>query len=99
MRPLGNLPGHFYSMPLVINNFGDIVGHSSDASFDERRAFLYANGAIHDLNDLIPRHSGWFLFEANGINDRGEIVGTGIYRERRRAFLLKPIHPFQPGLR
>jgi probable HAF family extracellular repeat protein len=99
VRSLGNLPGHFYSMPLVINNFGHIVGQSSDSRFDERRAFLYANGVLHDLNDLIPRHSGWFLVEANGINDQGEIVGTGICRERRRAFLLKPIHPFQPGLR
>jgi len=95
MRSLGNLPGHFYNMPLVINNFGHIVGQSADSSFDERRAFLYANGAIHDLNDLIPRGSGWLLFEANGINDRGEIVGTGIHRERRRAFLLKPIQPFR----
>ena len=51
-------------MPLVINNFGHIVGQSSDSRFDERRAFLYANGVLHDLNDLIPRHSGWFLFEA-----------------------------------
>jgi len=99
LKSLGNLPGHFYNMPRDINNSGHIAGESSDAQFGERRAFLYANGVLHDLNDLIPRRSGWFLVEANGINDRGEIVGTGIYHERRRAFLLKPIHPFQLGLR
>jgi probable HAF family extracellular repeat protein len=99
MRSLGNLSGHFYNTPRDINNFGHIVGESSNARFEERRAFLYANGVLHDLNDLIPRRSGWFLVEANGINDRGEIVGTGIYRERRKAFLLKPLQPFRLGSR
>ena len=99
MRSLGNLRGHFHNLPVDINNFGHIVGESSDAHFNERRAFLYADGVIRDLNDLIPRRSGWFLFEANGINDRGEIVGRGIHRNRPKAFVLKPIHPFQIGPR
>ena len=99
MRSLGNLRGHFHNLPVDINNFGHIVGESGDPHFNERRAFLYADGVIRDLNDLIPRRSGWFLVEANGINDRGEIVGRGIHRNRPKAFILKPIHPFQIGPR
>jgi probable HAF family extracellular repeat protein len=97
MISLGNLPGHFYNRPLDINNFGHIVGESNDAQHEDRRAFLYANGVIHDLNDLIPRNSGWVLKTAAGINDRGEIVGSGRYRGLRRAFLLQPIHRFRFG--
>ena len=97
IRSLGNLRGHFHNLPVDINNFGHIVGESSDAHFNERRAFLYADGVMRDLNDLLPRRSGWFLLEANGINDRGEIVGSGIHRNRSKAFVLKPIHPFKIG--
>ena len=97
LKSLGNLRGHFYNTPRDINDSGQIVGESADSHFENRRAFLYANGVLYDLNDLIPRRSGWFLIEANGINDRGEIVGTGVYRNRRKAFLLKQLQPFRPG--
>ena len=42
-----------------------------------RHAFLYSGSTMNDLNDLIAPGSGWILADANGINDAGQIVGTG----------------------
>jgi probable HAF family extracellular repeat protein len=56
-----------------------------------RHAFLWRNGRIMDLNDLIPHRSGWELEEANAINDAGQIVGTGTYNGQKRGFLLTPV--------
>ncbi len=48
-------------------------------------AFIYSNGTLQNLNDLIPAGSGYSLIDATGINDTGQIVvvahynGDGIY--------------------
>ena len=54
-------------------------------------AFLFDAGRLKDLNDLISAASGWTLESAHGINDRGQIVGMGLHRGQRRAFLLTPM--------
>ncbi len=55
-------------------------------------AILWEDGNTHDLNDLIPSDSGWFLEAANDINDEGEIVGVGYNPEgEERGFLLRPL--------
>ena len=56
----------------------------------DERAFLYKAGRMIDLNDLIPVDADWTLEEANGINDRGQIVGLGLHHGQERAFLLTP---------
>jgi uncharacterized membrane protein len=70
--------------PLAMNNLDWIVGE-----FDER-AYLYADGAAYNLNDLIVNGSHWILSRANDVNDRGEIVGYGFYKSEPRPFLLLP---------
>ena len=67
--------------------------------FVDRRpfAFLHEDGVFHNLNDLIPRNSGWYLRQANDINDRGQIVGVGILDGETRAFLLTPTELSAPG--
>jgi probable HAF family extracellular repeat protein len=46
---------------------------------------------MQDLNSLIDPSSGWYLEDANGINDAGQIVGTGIDPSgMTEAFLLTP---------
>lgn len=55
------------------------------------RAFVWRAGRMADLNDLIPPDSGWTLAEAQGINDRGQIVGMGTHNRQQRAFLLTPL--------
>lgn len=54
-----------------INASGQIVGSRAG------RAFLWQNGVGVDLNTLISPSSGITLGSANGINDNGQIVGTG----------------------
>jgi uncharacterized protein (TIGR03437 family) len=54
------------------------------------RAFLYHAGTMYDLNSLIPADSGWTLSFAIGINDAGQIAGTGFHNGQERAFLLTP---------
>jgi hypothetical protein len=40
--------------------------------------FLYQNGVMHDLNNFLPAGSGWSrLYRASGINDQGQIAGSG----------------------
>jgi hypothetical protein len=51
---------------------------------------LFEDGRVIDLNTLLPANSGRTLTEARDINDRGQIVGTGVVNGRQRAFLLTP---------
>jgi probable HAF family extracellular repeat protein len=60
---------------LSINAAGTIVGWSNNR-FGARRAFIFANGAMTDLNaNTLINGAGWTLNEADGINDNGQIVG------------------------
>ncbi len=86
---LGALPGHAESTASDANTNGQIVGFSeNDAT--QRRAFLWENGRMRDLNSLIPANSGWILMQATAINERGQITGYGIIGSQSRAFLLTP---------
>lgn len=42
------------------------------------------------LNDRIPANSGWVLLHANGINQKGQIVGIGLRFGQYRGFVLSP---------
>lgn len=96
MHVLGTLGGA-NSVARAINDWGWIVGASDISKPSETgniivRAFLYANGHMYNLNNLIPKDSGWILEEANGINNFGEIIGIG-YRKgfhQPQPFLLTP---------
>lgn len=50
--------------------------------------FLYQDGHTVDLNNLIPANSGWVLLTARGINNSGQIVGTGIFNGEYHAYRL-----------
>lgn len=53
-------------------------------------AFVWTNGQMSDLNNLVPANSGWVLNVATGINDAGAVVGYGSLNGRTHAFLLSP---------
>ena len=76
MTDLGTLPGDANSMATDINEKGQVVGTSCDATFSVCRAFLWEDGVMTDLNALIPPNSSLFLAFGGGINDRGEIAGS-----------------------
>jgi probable HAF family extracellular repeat protein len=77
MRDLGTLPGDFASLAIGISDRGEVVGGSLDVNFNIR-ASLWQNGAMTDLNTLIPANSGLYLLLAESINSSGEIVGFGV---------------------
>ena len=64
-----------------INTHGHVVGDARDAE-DDRHAFLYKDGELHDLYEMLPAadKDKWEeLREAYSISDDGVIVGRGRY--------------------
>ena len=56
--------------------------------YTDNYAFLWQDGVLTDLNDLIPPGSDWELLVAYDINDYGQIVGYGRLAGEFQAFLL-----------
>jgi probable HAF family extracellular repeat protein len=75
IRDLGALPGDAVSQAVGINSSGQIVGVSSGAI---NRAFLYENGVMTNLNDLVGPGFPDLLIVAQHINDAGVIVGRAV---------------------
>lgn len=76
---LGAVDQDTFSFASAINSTTQIVGASVPGNdFTEARAFLWENGSISDLNTLIPPRSSLHLQWAEGINDHGEIAGSGL---------------------
>lgn len=107
---LGGAPPYGYGAPpynsaWAINNLGQIVGSSTTTN--GAHAFLYSNGTMTDLNDLatltyVNGPAGFLvLASARGINDRGQIVGEGLFwdgaQETARAFLMEWRPEHRPG--
>ena len=91
MIDLGTLGGES-SIASNINQIGQIVGESYYAKgVYKKHAFIYENGKMTDLNDLIDKNSGWELSAAYDINSKGQIIGNGINPAgQQRGFLLTP---------
>jgi probable HAF family extracellular repeat protein len=88
---LGNPPGGAYTRPWDIDNCGRIVAETSPQTGDLIGAVLYENGVWVDLNSLLPAGSGWYVFNATGINDGGQIAANAIAPNgEQRAVLLTP---------
>jgi probable HAF family extracellular repeat protein len=75
------------SFAFAVNTSLEVAGSSLMTDNRSTHAFLWQTNSIIDLNQLVRAANGWELHEARGINDRGEIVGSGIVNERERAFL------------
>jgi probable HAF family extracellular repeat protein len=88
---IGALPGHVESHGNSINNKGQIVGQScSSAGFPDCSVFLWENGIMRDLNDLVSETS-LTLVDSGKINDQGQIVGLAFTSDGEpHAFLATP---------
>ena len=75
-----------------VNDAGQVVG-SADTSAELQHAFVWEDGVMTDLNDLLPPDSGWVLTRAVNINEAGQIVGRGTINGETHAFLLSPVCP------
>jgi len=99
---LGTLAGPdygygYYSEARAINARGHVVGWSHD-KYGTKCAFLWTpERGMKDLNLLLSANDQyrWTLNEATGINNRGQIVGHGIYKgstnSGKRGFRLTPL--------
>ena len=103
---LGNLGGNKQagyganqaSVANAINNNSEVVGFSYIPS-GEQHAFLWKDGTMLDLNDLITADLGWQLTSALKINNRGQIIGTGSAKGQQKGFLLTPVaEPLPSGV-
>lgn len=73
-----------------INNLGQVVGFGSDGV--NGVAFLWdqSNG-MRNINTLLNANSaGWNIRTAYGINNNGQIVGSGIFNGQLKAFIATP---------
>lgn len=75
-----------------INTNGQIVGRAlvSTPTLGEFAAFIYEDGEMKNLNELVTCNTDWKLTEATAINDSGQIVGFGSFDGEVRAFRLDP---------
>jgi len=101
---IGTVDGIRFSTAKAVNAAGQVVGTADPMCFPcvAPRAWIWQPGtAITPLDTLLPAGSGWTLREANGINDRGEIVGVGLHGGVARAYRLSPVFAvgvnFQPA--
>jgi probable HAF family extracellular repeat protein len=72
-----------------INDAGAVVGWFVGPTGS--RAFIFEDGEMVDLNDLIDPASGWQLTLARDVNNEGQVIGQGIHLGESRAFRLTPL--------
>jgi uncharacterized membrane protein len=91
MTDLGALPGELVSEANFINSRSQIVGEAFSCDFSVQTAFLWEDGSIVDLNNLVPANTDLYLIAASFIDDRGQIAAFGtLPNGDMHAVLLKP---------
>ena len=95
---LGGLPGETSSFAEGINNDGVAAGTSIVGGLPRAFVWTQEEGAL-SLTDLLDATGrGWVLNNAFDINERGQIIGLGIYQGRQQGFLLTPVPEPAAGL-
>ncbi|MEA1888544.1 MAG: PKD domain-containing protein [Pseudomonadota bacterium] len=102
LQNLGTLPSNgpgsepgLTSSAYDINDLNQVVGTSwlvtANTSLSDPakyHAFLWENGQMSDLNDLVQLPAGWILTRATAINEYGDIVGVGLKDGVTHGFVL-----------
>jgi probable HAF family extracellular repeat protein len=94
-----NTFGGSSSSASAIDSAGRVVGYSYDPN-ETSDAFLYDGNQTVSLINLIPANSGWTnLVSADGINDAGQITGSGLLANGDyHAYLLTPVRPLNVAI-
>jgi len=89
---LKTLPGDATSQALGINSRGQVVGFSTSAA-GVNRAFLWQQGKLMKLNDLVAPGFADSLVSAQDINEAGQITGRVFEKSSRKTlvFVATPI--------
>jgi len=75
------------AVPLAINEFDVVVGVDGP----NHCGYVYREGALVDLNNVISPSDGWHITEADDVNNNGQIVGSATINGEQHAVLLNPI--------
>ncbi len=95
-KKLGSLDGG-NSEGLAINSQGAIAGNIQTYSGGQVGAFLYINGTLVNLADLLgPAGAPWSQLTVTQMNDAGWIVGYGTINGGTHGFLIRPSAPIAP---
>jgi probable HAF family extracellular repeat protein len=92
------LPGDNYGTATAINDLGHVLGSSAASepgtwNVGPGRPVIWRDGGVFELRSLLDGASGagWTILSATALNNRGQIVGTGLHHGQPRAFLLTPL--------
>jgi uncharacterized membrane protein len=88
-RPFGS--AGFDANVLGLNNSGTLVGFGRVTGFAPLAWMWTENDGFLSLTNLLPNNSGWLLLGATAINDRGQIVGFGIFDGQLRGFRMSAV--------
>ena len=96
IRDLGLMsadPADAANTPFSINDRGQMVGGSCDVTLATCRAYIWQDGVMTDLNDLVPADAPLYLISPFGINSDGTITGLAIVKStgEAHAFLAVPV--------
>ncbi len=99
-----SLSGNPSLYPLDINDNEEVVGYASfpdDTTANWRdhpaepptisKAFYWKDGRGYYLQHCLVNPKGWILMDARAINNRGEIVGSGVLKGKVASFILYPL--------
>ncbi|HEX5386738.1 MAG TPA: hypothetical protein VFW66_08575 [Gemmatimonadales bacterium] len=95
IRDLGVMssdPADVANTPFEINDRGQMVGASCDATLAVCRGYLWEHGVMTDINDLLPADSPLYVMLPFALNDRGQIAGLALVTSTGEvhAFLATP---------
>ncbi len=85
---LGTLPGFRNSFATGINDARQVVGFSQTTT---QEAFIWQNGVMTNLNDLMPPDLDIVIQVARAINQDGQITGSARLQGDTVAVLLTPV--------
>ena len=91
MIDLGTLPGTAFSRAADLNDHGQIVGYCHNAGLTGLTPFIWQDGVMTNLNDLIPPEQNVTVSIAQAINNAGQI--TADESGTSDTVLLTPIAP------